>query len=316
MLEPARPLHPRQLWLRLLLYPGHTLPTAAVPVLVGTGLAARDGVAAGAVALWFLLGTWLVHVAGVFADQYTLIKQHPDLPEHPELLQALADRRLTLSTLATAIAGSLALGLACGAVLLWWCGPWVLVIGLVGVAASLAYHWGPWPYAARGLADPIFFLMFGVVAVAATYFVQAASVAAPGPWWQRSAQLPAAVWWMGLPVGALVTAVLVIDDIRDRAWDARKGWRTAAVRWGLAFSRAEFAALLAGAYVMPVVLWVLGWGAWNLLPLLTAPLAWQALQAVRRFDDTHSLLPWTPRVARLGLVYAALQALGLVLPVV
>lgn len=206
----------RQLWTRLLLYPGHTLPTAAVPVLVGVGLAARHGVFAAGPALWFLLGSWLVHVAGVFADQYTLIKRHPDLPEHPELLDALADRRLTLSTLAVAVALSLALGMACGAVLLWLCGPWVLVIGLVGVLASLGYHWDPWPYAARGLADPVFFLMFGVVAVAATYFVQAASAAPPGPWWQRGVQLPTAVWWVGLPAGALVMAVLVIDDIRDR----------------------------------------------------------------------------------------------------
>ncbi len=316
MPQATQPLSPRQLWTRLLLYPGHTLPTAAVPVLVGVGLAARQGVLAVGPALWFLLGSWLVHVAGVFADQYTLIKRHPDLPEHPELLDALADRRLTLSTLAAAVALSLALGVACGAVLLWQSGPWVLAIGLVGVAASLAYHWGPWPYAARGLAEPVFFVMFGVVAVASTYFVQAASLAPAGPWWQRSAPLPNAAWWVGLPVGALVTAVLVIDDIRDRAWDARKGWRTAAVRWGLPFSRAEFAALLALAYAMPFVLWGLGWGVWNLLPLLTAPLAWPALRAVRRFDDTRSLLPWTPRVARLGLIYAALQALGLALPVV
>jgi len=314
--ESLTPLTPRQLWTRLLLYPGHTLPTAAVPVLVGAGLAARHGVFAAGPALWFLLGSWLVHVAGVFADQYTLIKWHPDLPEHPELLDALADCRLTLHTLAAAVALSLTLGVACGAVLVWQCGPWMLAIGLVGVLASLGYHWGPWPYAARGLADPVFFLMFGVVAVAATYFVQAASGAAAGPWWQRSAPLPPAVWWVGLPVGALVTAVLVIDDIRDCAWDARKGWRTAAVRWGLRFSRAEFAALLALAYTMPFVVWFSGWGAWNLLPLLTAPLAWQALRAVRRHDDKRGLLPWTPKVARLGLIYAALQALGLVLPVV
>jgi len=50
-----------------------------------------------------------------------------------------------------------------------------------------------------------------------------------------------------------------------------------------------------------------------LLPLLAAPLAWQALQAFRRFDDAQALLPWTPRVARLGLVCATLQAVALLL---
>ena len=57
-----------------------------------------------------------------------------------------------------------------------------------------------------------------------------------------------------------------------------------------------------------------GWGAWMLLPLLTAPLAWQALQAIRRFDDAQALLRWTPKVARLALIYAALQAVALALP--
>lgn len=314
MPETAETLPRRQLWTRLLLYPGHTLPTAAAPVLVGTGLAWRDGVFAAGPALLFLLSSWLLHVAGVFADNYTLIKRYPTLPEHPELLAALAQRTLALSTLAAAIGLCLALAMAIGLVLLVQCGPWVLAMGLIGLLTSLGYHWGPWPYANRGLADPVFLLMFGVVAVAATYFVQAAALMPAGPWWQRSAALPPAVWLIGLPVGALVTSVLVIDDIRDRHWDAQKGWRTGAVRWGLRWSRAEFAALVVFAYLAPLLMVALGWGAWMLLPLLTAPLAWQALQAIRRFDDAQVLLPWTPKVARLGLIYAALQAVALALP--
>jgi len=191
---------------------------------------------------------------------------------------------------------------------------WVAWRGLIGLLTSLGYHWGPWPYANRGLADPVFLLMFGVVAVVATYFVQAAALIPAGPWWQRSAAVPLAVWLIGLPMGALVTSVLVIDDIRDRHWDAQKGWRTGAVRWGLRWSRAEFAALVVFAYLAPLLMVALGWGVWMLLPLLTAPLAWQALQAVSRFDDTQALLPWTPKVARLGLIYAALQAVALALP--
>jgi 1,4-dihydroxy-2-naphthoate octaprenyltransferase len=314
MVEATEVLPRRQLWTRLLLYPGHTLPTAAAPVLVGVGLAWRDGVFSGWPALLFLLGSWLVHVAGVFADQYTLIRDHPALREHPELLDALAHRTLALSTLATAIGLCLGLAMLFGAVLLWLSGPWVLVIGLVGILSSLGYHWGPWSYAKRGLADPVFFVMFGAVAVAATYLVQAAALPSPANWWQRTAHLPWAAWWVGLPVGALVTSVLVIDDIRDRHWDAQKGWRTPAVRWGLHFSRVEFAVLVALAYAAPPGMWVLGWGVGALLPLLTAPLAWQALQAVGHHADTQALLPWTPKVARLGLIYATLQAVGLALP--
>jgi len=34
----------RDVWVRMLLYPRHTLPTAVAPVLVSAGLALHDGV--------------------------------------------------------------------------------------------------------------------------------------------------------------------------------------------------------------------------------------------------------------------------------
>ncbi|CAG0949560.1 1,4-dihydroxy-2-naphthoate octaprenyltransferase [Burkholderiales bacterium] len=303
----------RELWIKLLLYPGHTLPTAAAPVLVAIGLAIHDGVFAPLPAALAFVGSWLVHVAGVFTDNHELVRRHPELPEHPELLDAVADRSLALSTLGVATRLCLVLAALCGAWLVWIGGAVALAIGAIGVASALAYAGGPWPYAPRGLADPIFFLMFGVVAVAATWYVQAVSLApSPGPWLTRWTDVPLSAYVVGLPAGALVTAVLVIDDIRDRGWDARKGWRTGAVRWGLAWSRGEFVALMLFAYLAPFALWLgLGFTAWVLLPLATAPLAVQASRAVLSLDDTRSLLRWTPRTARLGLIHSALLAVGL-----
>lgn len=182
MADAVTTLPRNELWTRLLLYPGHTLPTAAVPVLVGAGLAAHHGVFALGPVLLFLVASWLVHVAGVFTDNHTLISRYPTLPEHPELLAAVADRTLALSTLRWAIVLCVVLATAFGAVLLHIGGPVVLQIGLIGLLSSLGYHGGPWPYGKRGLADPVFLGMFGVVAVAATYCLQAVSLAPDGPW--------------------------------------------------------------------------------------------------------------------------------------
>ena len=305
----------KQLWLRLLLYPGHTLPTAAAPVLVAVGLAVHDGVFAPWPALLAFLASWFIHVAGVLTDNHTLLQRHPALPEHPELLDAVADRRLVLSTLRGAIWLCLLLAAAVGGYLVWIGGSLALAIGLIGVAASLSYHGGPCPYAPRGWADPIFFLMFGVVAVAATYYVQVVSLApTPGPWLLRWHPLPATAFSVGLPVGALVTNVLIIDDLRDRHWDAQKGWRTGAVRWGAAWSRTEFSVLMAFAYVAPLPLvWDAGFRGWALLPWLSAPLALWANLKIRRLDGPTALLPWTSRIAALGLVYSGLSGLGLAL---
>ena len=65
MSAPAKP-ELRDIWVRLLLYPGHTLPTAAAPVLVAAGLAARDGLLAPLPLAIAFLGSWLIHVGGVF----------------------------------------------------------------------------------------------------------------------------------------------------------------------------------------------------------------------------------------------------------
>jgi 1,4-dihydroxy-2-naphthoate octaprenyltransferase len=302
------------LWTKLLLYPGHTLPTAAAPVLVGTGLAWREGVFAPWPVALFFLSSWLVHVAGVFADNHELLHRHPTLPEHPELLEAVADRTLALSTLRAAIGLCLGLALLCGGYLLFIGGLLGVGIGAVGVVSSLGYHGRLLQYTRWGLADPVFFFMFGVLAVAATYYFQAVSLAPGGAWLSRWTPMPASAWWVGLPVGALVTSVLVIDDIRDRVWDARKGWRTGAVRWGLRWSRTEFTLLMLVAYAAPLAMAAGGMGIGLLLPLLTLPWAWQAVRVIRRESDPKALLPWTPRVALLGLAYAALLGLGLALP--
>jgi len=86
-----------------LLYPGHTLPTAAAPVLVAAGLAVHDGVLAPLPLAVAFLGSWLIHVGGVFADQHELVRRHPQLPEHPELLRALADGTLEFASLGRSI---------------------------------------------------------------------------------------------------------------------------------------------------------------------------------------------------------------------
>ena len=99
----------RTIWVDLLLYPTHTLPTALAPVLVGVGLAIHDGVFAPLPALVGFLGSWAIHVAGVFTDNHELLRKHPQLPEHPELTQALRTGTLRLSTLRAAVGACLLL---------------------------------------------------------------------------------------------------------------------------------------------------------------------------------------------------------------
>ncbi|MBL9075989.1 MAG: UbiA family prenyltransferase [Planctomycetes bacterium] len=296
--------------MHFLLYPGHTLPTAAAPILVAAGLAGRDAVFAPWPLALAFVGSWLIHLAGVFADNHELLRRHADVPEHAELLAALGDGTLTLRAIRLAIAGCLGAA-ALVAVPAVAIGGWpAVVLGIVGVGASLGYAAGP-RYARHGLADPVFLLMFGSAAVAGTYYLQAAAVV-PGFAWTDTPWRSAVV---GLPVGGLVTAVLVIDDLRDRSADAVKGWRTTAVRHGVAGSRTVWLGLTVGAYLLLPWFWLgLGLGPWVLLAWATAPWAIAIGRDVLRHDATEALRPATPRMALLAAVFAALLGLGLALP--
>ncbi len=304
----------RTIWVDLLLYPTHSLPTALAPVLVGLGLAARDGVLAPAPALIAFLGSWVIHVAGVFTDNHELLRRHPGIPEHPELTRAVSDGTLKLATLRWAIAACLAIALLTAPYLFLIGGAPVLALGAIGIAVSLSYNGGPVAYVRRGLADPVFLVMFGVVAEVGTYFIQAAARHGAPDAWQLLRSLPPATFLVGLPAGAIVTSVMLIDDIRDREFDAAKGWRTGAVRFGDRFVRVEITLLVVLALLAPIAFRAgLGLGAWVLLPLASAPLGWAALRAVWTRRDRTELFPATPQMARVALVHSALLAIGLAL---
>ncbi len=141
------------------------------------------------------------------------------------------------------------------------------------------------------------------------YYVQAATVLGPEHW--REA-LPLVAVAVSLPIGAMITNILIIDDIRDYDFDKIKGKNTIAVCFGKFYSRCEFLGLLTFAYLSPFWLWrAWGFSAWVLLPLATLPLAAGIARAVWTHDQFEELVPMTPRLAMLTVAYSVCLALGL-----
>lgn len=305
-----------EVWRRKLLYPGHTLPTAAAPLLVSAGLAVHEQVLALPMVLLAFVAGWLIQLGGVLTDNYENLVCEPEDREHPELVRALQLGTLSLAELRAALLACYGLALLIGAYLLHQAGLLVLVIGVLSIAASWAYSAGPWPIGRHGLADPLFFLFFGVVSVVGGYYVQAAPAlgAAWGSWVVPGA-LPASALALGVPIGALTTNILIVDDIRDREFDAVKGKHSVAVRFGKKWSRAEFLALLAVSYAAPLWFWLgLGFGPWIVLPWISAPYAAATARRVLTLDRYEELVPVTPQAGRLLLAYAALLAMGAAVP--
>ena len=178
-------------------------------------------------------------------------------------------------------------------------GPAIMAVGAVSILAAITYTGGPWPLGYHGLGDVAVFVFFGLVAVVGTTFVQTET-------------LPLLAWLCALPVGALATAILVVNNLRDVETDAVAGKRTLAVRLGRAGARAEWAALVWGAYLVPIALWLAaGRSPWVLLPLATAPRGARLFRIVKTQEDGPALNEALAQTAQLGFLFCLLFAIGI-----
>jgi 1,4-dihydroxy-2-naphthoate polyprenyltransferase len=274
-----------------------TLPAAVAPVAVGTACAVaaggfRAGPAAAAAA-----GALLLQIAANFANDVFDFEKGADRDDRLGPPRAVQSGLLSPSAMRRGLIAVLAASLAIGCYLAAVAGWPVVAIGLVAIAAAVAYTGGPYPLGYHGLGDAMVMLFFGFVAVGGTAFVQLGS-------------LPALAVAAAVPVGALATAILVVNNLRDRAGDAVAGKRTLAVRLGARGARVEYAALLAAAYAVPVAL--AAWRGELLLaaPIVTAPWAVRLAASVGRRDGA-ALNPCLPATARLLLVHSLVWSVAI-----
>jgi 1,4-dihydroxy-2-naphthoate octaprenyltransferase len=258
-----------------------TLPAGAAPVVVGTGLALREAVFAPLPALAALVGALLIQVGTNFANDYYDALKGADTEDRQGFTRVTQSGLIDPDTVRRAMYLTYAAAVAVGVSLVYVGGLPVLVIGLASVAAGVLYTGGPYPYGYRGLGDLFVFVFFGLVAVAGTYYVQAAArLAGPLPLGLPPETLPPAAVVAGLAPAGLSTCILVVNNVRDRETDARAGKRTLAVMLGYRLSRVEFLLLLGLAYAVPAVFAATGYGPAALLPWLSLPLAVGVSRAV------------------------------------
>lgn len=288
-----------------------TLPAAVAPVVVGTGLAVDDGVFAFWPAVAALIGAVLIQIGTNFANDYYDAEKGVDAPDRDGFTRVTAAGLIAPDSVRTAMVATFAVAILVGSYLVYVGGVPILVIGLASVGAGIAYTGGPYPLGYYGLGDLFVFVFFGVIAVTGTYYVQATAVMAGGfPVWPPPGTVPVSAVVASIPIGALSTAILVVNNVRDIEDDRAAGKRTLAVRLGYTWSRIEYTSLLAIAYVIPLLLWVEGRPVTVLLPLLTLPLGAHLLRTVWTYMDGAHLNPALERTGMLLAGYAGLFAVG------
>jgi 1,4-dihydroxy-2-naphthoate octaprenyltransferase len=270
-----------------------TLPAAIAPVLVATAFAGEDWQPIAA--LLALLVSLSLQVGVNYANDYSDgIRGTDDSRIGPIRLTAsgLASAKSVknaafLSFLVAAIAG-LVLAIQSS----WW----LIAVGALAIAAAWGYTGGNNPYGYRGLGEVSVFLFFGIVATVGTYYVQ-------------TEELNLQIFIIAVPMGSLSCAILVINNLRDRAQDELVGKRTMAVRLGDKGARALYISLLIASHLFALLTLT----PFALLTLLALPLSVPLAKSVWAGASGAALIPYLAKTGTLQLIFALLFALGLVL---
>jgi 1,4-dihydroxy-2-naphthoate octaprenyltransferase len=272
-----------------------TLPAAVAPVLVGTAVAAGDGPFRAGRAVAALVVALALQVGVNYANDYQdgvrgtdKVRVGPVRLVAGGLASAAAVRRAAL--LSFAVAGG------AGIILAVIVQPWLIAVGAACIAAAWGYTGGPRPYGYDGLGEVFVFLFFGVVAVTGSAYVQ-------------NGHLSGLALAASVPVGLLATALLVVNNLRDRSGDDVAGKRTVAVRLGDTRTRTLYASLIVVALA-----WSAGLAAvtpWTLLALVALPLAVRPVRRVLTGSIGPALITVLGETGRLQLVFAVALSAGL-----
>ncbi len=278
-----------------------TLTAAAAPVLVGSGMAYSHGAVRLLPGLAALVGALLIQIATNLANDYYDFVRGGDTAERVGPIRVTQAGLIAPERVKRAMYAVLLGAVAVGSYLVWIGGWPILVIGLLSLVCAVAYTGGPLPLAYHGLGDVFVFVFFGLVAVGGTY-------------WVHTLTLPGDVLWAGVGMGALNTAILVVNNLRDLKTDARAGKRTLAVRIGQRGARLEYGfLLLVAALVPPLGMLRFEWGPSTLLALVALLLALGPIRAVWGDGEAETLIPALGGTARVAGLYGLLLGVGFAL---
>jgi len=259
-----------QVWLAALR--PKTLAAGAAPVVVGICVAAAQGTVSPTLSVLCLAGALSLQLVSNLANDLFDHLNGADTedrlgPDRPTAKGWVSVRKMAWATTIMAV-----IAVLIGALLIAKTGWPIAAIGVAGLLSAVAYTAGPKPLGYLGLGDPMVFLFFGPAAVCGTVFALRAEVGFNA-------------WLASIPMGLLATAILVVNNLRDREEDSLTGKRTLAVRLGADGARLEYLALIASSYAVlafgvlrgaPHI--GLGW----LLPMATLPFALLRVRAIQR----------------------------------
>ncbi|SFV20002.1 1,4-dihydroxy-2-naphthoate polyprenyltransferase [Micrococcus terreus] len=273
-----------------------TLPLAIAPVIVGSAAAAELGGFHLGRALLALVVSLALQIGVNYANDYSDgIRGTDDVRVGP--LRLTGSGAAPAAHVKRAAFACFGVAILAGLALVVWPGTWwLIVVGILAVAAAWFYTGGKKPYGYLGLGEVFVFIFFGLVAVLGTTYTQALTVSGEA-------------WAGAIGCGLISTALLMANNVRDIPTDREVGKHTLAVRLGDTAARWSYLVMVAVAVLLPLLF--VGEHPWLALVLLAGALAVKPALTMLRSTERRDLIPVLKLTGILGLVYSVLFAVGL-----
>jgi len=298
MLEKANQISKVESW--VLAARPHTLPAAIMPVFVGISIAIHDGMIYVPTAIVTLICALLIQIGTNFInDLYDYLKGS-DKKDRVGPTRVLASGLISVNEMKIGILVVFGLAFLLGLYLVYMSGWLIFVIGVLSLIAGYAYTGGPYPLAYNGLGDIFVFIFFGFIGTIGSYYVQ-------------TQEITLIVIWSSIPVGALITNILVVNNYRDLEEDKIAGKKTLAVKFGGKFARLHYLVFMILSYaILFVVYFTFKQSLFVFLPLLTIPLSIKLVSMIYNLKgrDLNKTLELT---GKLSAIYGILFAVGILL---
>ncbi|MDA0986169.1 MAG: 1,4-dihydroxy-2-naphthoate polyprenyltransferase [Bacteroidetes bacterium] len=277
-----------------------TLLAAVVPVLVGSSVAFQQKMFKPQLAIVALICSLLIQIGTNFVNDLFDFIKGADNKNRVGPKRIMLEGLVTINEMKLAIKIVFGVCFLLGLFLVYSSGWIILLIGIISIIAGIIYTAGPLPLAYNGLGDVAVFIFFGFVATVGSYYLQ-------------TLQINYFIFLCSVPVGALITNILVVNNYRDREQDKSVGKKTLAVILGDKLTRLEYILLFVMAYFVPIILFLFyKINATILLPLATIPLAIKLILMIYRLrgSDLNATLEQT---AKLSAIYGLLFVVGLLI---
>ncbi len=183
------------------------------------------------------VGALLIQIATNFANDAIDAQTGADNEQRVGPQRAVATGLITPKAMIRATLLLLVLAFGLGLYLTSIGGWFILAGGIISLCCAWAYTGGPFPLAYHGLGDLFVLLFFGFFAVLGSAWIQCAPIF-PDIFFLHGSLLASAV-------GLQATAIIAVNNWRDRETDAQANKRTLAVR----FSPLLYRFYCAGIYI-------------------------------------------------------------------